>query len=119
MAEIRVLVVTDDESLREETSFAFPSDVEVLTARDARDALAVMKERRVSLVVADIQTGSSGGFGLAKEMAFDGELADIPILMLLERDQDIWLARQAGARRVRTKPIDSAELVKEALALTA
>jgi DNA-binding response OmpR family regulator len=113
------LVVTDDESLREQAIFAFPSDVEVLTARDARDALAIMAERRPALVVADIQAGSSGGFGLAKEMAFDAALADIPILMLLERDQDVWLARQAGARRVRTKPIDSAELVRDALALTA
>jgi hypothetical protein len=35
--------------------------------------------------------------------------------MLLERHQDSWLAKQAGARRWRTKPVDGEELLREAL----
>lgn len=65
----------------------------------------------------DIQTGSAGGFALAKEMSFDARLAKIPILMLLERDQDTWLALQAGAAAIRTKPIDSSDLARATLSL--
>jgi CheY-like chemotaxis protein len=52
-------------------------------------------------------------------MAQDEGLARIPIFILLERDQDAWLARQAGAERYVRKPIGSGELVTEALELIA
>jgi hypothetical protein len=39
--------------------------------------------------------------------------------MLLERDQDAWLADQAGARLHMTKPVETSELVAEALRLAA
>lgn len=86
-------------------------------ASDARQALEVLKSDPVEIVIVDIQTGSAGGFALAKEMAFNARLAKIPILMLLERDQDRWLASQAGAQAIRTKPIDSGDLVRATLSL--
>jgi hypothetical protein len=38
-------------------------------------------------------------------------------MMLLDRDQDRWLAQQAGAKLIRTKPIDTSDLVADALSL--
>ena len=86
-------------------------------ASDAREGLDLQKTDPPAVVIVDMQTGSAGGFALAKEMAFDARLAKIPILMLLERDQDVWLASQAGAKAIRTKPIDSGELARATLAL--
>jgi two-component system, OmpR family, response regulator len=112
-----VVVVTEDADLREDAVYSFPTGFEVLIADDARHALRIMAERQPSLAIVDIQTGSSGGFNLAREMNQVGNLADVPVLMLIERPQDSWLAGQSGAQKWRTKPVDGADLVREALAL--
>ena len=50
-------------------------------------------------------------------MSQSPRLRDVPTLMLLERVQDAWLAREAGATAYLTKPVDAGELVTETLAL--
>ena len=114
-----VLVVSDDERIRDEARFGFIPALEVELARDARDALAQMETSVPVVVVIDIHTGSAGGFALCKDMDQDRRLQDVPVLMLLERDQDVWLAKQAGAELIRTKPIDTTDLVADALSLIA
>lgn len=112
-----VVVVTGDPVLGEDASYSFPDDYDVLVAGDSRDALRIMASRPPSLAIVDIQTGNAGGFNLAREMQATPELRDVPILMLLERHQDSWLASQAGAKRWRTKPVDGWQLASEASAL--
>ena len=112
-----VLVVSDDDRIRDEARFGFAPDLEVALARDAREALAQMQEDTPAVVVIDLHTGSAGGYGLRKDMSQIGVLAEVPVLMLLDRDQDLWLAKQAGADLVRTKPIDTSDLVADALSL--
>ncbi len=115
---LRVLVVTGDEQVQEEVRFGFPRGIEVSILSDAREAWEWMHDKTPSVAVVDIQTGSAGGFGLARDMAQDPKLAAVPILMLIERRQDEWLADQAGATSHRIKPVDADELVGEVLALT-
>jgi DNA-binding response OmpR family regulator len=112
-----VLVVTDEASLRREAEFAFPADFDVVVVRDAREAWRELGAWTPAMVVVDLMAGSAGGFALGRDMSQDPRLAQVPILMLLDRHQDEWLARQAGARAVRIKPIDTAELVTGALDL--
>lgn len=113
----KVLVVTDDAQVRDEMTYAFPSDVEVVTVDDARQAAAWMKEQIPSVVVMDLQMGNAGGFSLAKEMAEFGRLAGVPVYLLLEREQDAWLARQAGAAGSAVKPVEAGTLAAAALSL--
>lgn len=75
--------------------------------------MTAMSERTPSAVVVDLQTGSAGGYGLARDMGLNDRLAQVPVVMLLERDQDAWLARQAGARFVRLKPVEATSLFKD------
>ena len=117
VADRVVVVVTEDAELREDTVYSFPSGFEVLVADDARHALRIMSENQPALAIVDIQTGSAGGFNLAREMNQAGNLANVPVLMLIERPQDSWLAGQSGASKWRIKPVDGADLVREALAL--
>ena len=114
---IQFLVVSDDPHLREEARYAFPADVDVVLATDAREAWKLLGTGTPSAVIVDIQTGSAGGFGLRRDMSQDPRLRDVPTLMLLERVQDAWLAREAGATVYLTKPVDAGELVAESLAL--
>lgn len=112
-----VLVVTGDPTLEREARFAFPEDFDVVGVEDARAALTELREWTPALVVVDLLTGSAGGFALGRDMSQDRRLVNVPMLMLIERPQDEWLAREAGADAVRIKPIDTAELVASALDL--
>ena len=91
--------------------YGFPANVEVDFAREARDAWQRLEEYVPAAVIVDLQTGSAGGFALATDMRGANRLARVPVVMLIDRYQDDWLARQAGARAVLVKPIDVGELL--------
>jgi DNA-binding response OmpR family regulator len=114
---IRIVAVTDDHRLREELSYGFPQQVDVVETVDARDAVRSMRETVPSAVVVDLQTGSSGGISLLKEMQQHPALASVPVLVLLEREQDAWLSRAFGAAGHLTKPVETGELVAGLLSL--
>ena len=118
-APVRILVVSGDGSVLDDAEFGFPSDAEVKTASDARTAREVLKDFQPSVVITDLMTGSAGGFVVAREMSQMAALKDVPVLILLERDQDSWLADQAGAAMHRTKPVTAEELAADALSLIA
>jgi DNA-binding response OmpR family regulator len=112
-----VLVVTDDPTLELEARYAFPDDFDVVVVGDARAAARELALWTPAAVVVDLLSGSAGGFALGRDMSQRPRTAAVPILMLIDRHQDEWLARQAGAAAVRTKPIDTAELVASTLDL--
>lgn len=118
-ARTSVLVVTDDEYVREEVRFGFPSDVDVVFAEDATDARGHLADHQPSLVIVAQRTGNSGAFALARDMSQRTDLAQVPIMILLEREQDEWLARQAGGSWCKAKPLNPGELVADALELLA
>jgi DNA-binding response OmpR family regulator len=116
-ASDHVLVVSDDERLRSEARFAFAPRLEAALAGDAREALTLMEVDRPAAVVIDLRAGSAGGYALCKDMRQNPLLERVPVLMLLEREQDRWLAEQAGAQLVRVKPIDGSDLLVDTLSL--
>ena len=119
MATPVLLLVSDDERLRSEVANALSGDYSVRIAADSREASRLMGRFTPSAVVVDIRTGSAGGVGLVRDMKQDGRLQDVPTLMLLERPQDTWLAKTAGADLVRTKPISIEELLRDVSSLAA
>ena len=111
------MVVSRDLALIEEARYGFPEDIEVVHAKDAYDAAAILNGKRPAAVILDLRSGNAGGFATAREMDQVPELREVPVLMLLQRDQDSWLAEQAGAQLYRTKPIETSALVSDALSL--
>lgn len=112
-----VLVVSHDPTLQREARFAFPEDYDVVVVDDAREASAELSAWTPAVLVVDLLTGSAGGFALGSDLAQDRRLSGVPMLMLIDRHQDEWLARRAGADAVRIKPVDAAELAASALDL--
>jgi DNA-binding response OmpR family regulator len=108
----RLLVVSDDRKVREELLYGLPADFEVDLATDAREAWSLMSETIPWAVVVDLQTGSAGGYGLARDMSENARLAHVPVVMLLERPQDEWLAKQAGAAAFLVKPVNAQHILK-------
>lgn len=108
---LQVLVVTDNAAVRDELELGFPDEVEVVGALEARDAWAWLDEHVPSSVVVDLQTGSAGGFGLARDMKQSSRLGSVPVVILLDRYQDEWLAHQAGADAIFVKPFEADALL--------
>ena len=111
----RVLVVSEDDELRDEMTFGFPEGVDISFARDSIEAAQIMQTQVPDLVVMNIRTGRSGGFSLALEMNQRVATQGIPLLLLLERAQDEWLAKQAGVKDTMVPPFSSAEIVDRVL----
>jgi DNA-binding response OmpR family regulator len=114
---VDVLVVSDDPHLREEARYGFPQDTNVRFAFDSRDALAEIFEDAPDAIVVDLKTGSAGGFNLIRSMRQDSRARNVPSLLLIERPQDAWLAKQAGATLTRVKPLDVLDLVDDTLSI--
>ena len=112
-----LLVVTADPALEREAQFAFPADFDVVVVRDAREAADELAAWTPAAVVVDLLSGSAGGYALGSDMSQDARLAQVPLVMMLDRHQDRWLAERGGAAACLIKPIDTAELVEGVLDL--
>lgn len=114
---VQVLLVSGDEAVINDAHFGFPSNVAVAIAADAREARTVLEALAPDVVVVDLRSGSAGGFAVARDMSQIAVQRDVPVLILLERDQDAWLAREAGAALHRTKPVTAESLAADTLSL--
>ena len=74
------------------------------------------------LVVVDLQIGNMGGMAVCMDLRLE-ESADridpTPVLMLLDRRPDVFLARRSGAQGWVLKPLDPIRLRKAISALLA
>lgn len=118
-AGIDLLLVTDDPHLKREFGFALPAGAKARCTTDARTAWKELQTAVPTLVVVDIQSGSAGGIGLAMDMSARSDFAQIPVVMLLDRIQDSWLAKQAGAASWILKPVPASALARQCVELIA
>jgi len=72
---------------------------------------------RPDVVVADEIASRAGAFSLAKMLRGDTDPFRGAIVILLERRQDVWLARWSGADAWFVKPVDPFELADRLLDL--
>jgi DNA-binding response OmpR family regulator len=116
-----ILVATDADWIHDEVEAALGgSDRSVRWVRHGMDVPAAVAEFEPVLVVLDLQIGNMGGMATCitlHQEAGAGRLPDVPVLMLLDREADIFLARRSDADGWLIKPIDAFRLRKAANAL--
>ncbi|NNL97931.1 MAG: response regulator [Acidimicrobiia bacterium] len=110
----RILVVADEPWVRNETHAALTDPgMELIDHSDPATAAATAAEHDVDLVIADLQVGSMGGMAIVRSMKAHAS-ADrgdaIPVVLLLDRSADEFLAKRAGADGWLTKPFTSHQL---------
>jgi DNA-binding response OmpR family regulator len=116
-----ILVASDAPSVRAEVA-AVASTPE-RTIREARSGPEVMREVARSLpdlVVVDLQMGNMGGMAVCLELRLEesyGNLEHVPVLMLLDRRPDVFIARRSGAEGWLVKPLDPIRLRRAVAAL--
>ncbi len=72
------------------------------------------------LVVTDMQVGSMGGIAICLDLRLEesgGRLPHVPVLILMDRRADVFLARRSDAEGWIVKPFDSIRLRRAAKAL--
>ena len=107
----RVLVVEDEDSLRESIRFNLEAEgYDVITAADGPDGLTQVREANPSLVLLDLMLPGMSGIDLCRLIRQE---SDVPIVMVTAKDgeADKVLGLELGADDYITKPFSNRELV--------
>jgi DNA-binding NarL/FixJ family response regulator len=105
-----LLVVSDSANVREEVIAAIPDSS--ITVRELTRGAQVLPEVRRSkpdLIVLDSQIGAMGGMATCLDLHLEegaGRLEHTPVLQLLDRRADVFLARRSSAEGFLVKPLD-------------
>ncbi len=110
-----VLLVTDADWVAAQCEAALSGDHTLHRVRKGADTLEAIELVDPALVVLDLQVGNMGGMAacLAVRQEEDmGRLPRRPVIMLLDRDADEFLARRSTADAWLVKPIDPMALAR-------
>jgi len=125
---LNVLVYSDDRNTREQVRLALgrrpAADLDELQYLECATSPAVIKAldahakgvHRLDLVVLDGEATPVGGMGLCRRLK-DEIYGCPPVLLLIGRPQDSWLATWSRADAAIAAPVDPAALAETASAL--
>jgi DNA-binding response OmpR family regulator len=115
---VKVLLVSGDPTIREQVGITLRSlersgePVELLSARNGLEGLKLARAAIPDVVVADEITDRMGAFALCRDL----KVAEVPfagtVVILLDREQDTWLAEWAGADAWFVKPFNPFDLAE-------
>ena len=106
----RILVVADVPWVRNEVHASLTApDFELVDLDDPTAAATTALDGDFDAVIVDLQTGSMGGMAVTRDVREQAGLRGLdhlPVLMLLDRAADAFLAKRAGAAGWVAKPFD-------------
>ena len=116
-----VLVASDAPTLRREVEAVISGpDIEVRSVTSGPEVVSFVAEESPDLVIVDMQMGNMGGMAVCLELrlqeSYDA-VDHIPVLMLLDRRPDVFLARRSSAEGWLVKPLDPLRLRRAVQAL--
>lgn len=119
----RIMVITDEPWARNEVHAALTEpDYMLIDHADPTTAGDAVAAEQPDAVVIDLQVGSMGGMAIARDLhqvaAMDGN-PEVPVVLLLDRAADSFLAKRAGVKAWVTKPFTASDIraaVEHALA---
>ena len=118
-----ILVAAEAKWVRDQVRSAFVSPgQEVVEVTRGQDVRAKVAELKPDLVVLDLQIGNMGGVAVAIDLRLEesgGRLPHAQILLLLDRRDDVFIARRADVDHTLVKPVDAGVLRRAAAPLLA
>jgi DNA-binding response OmpR family regulator len=110
----KIIVAADGAWVRDRVRSALAARdhevIELTRGEDVRDAVAA---HTPDLVILDMQIGNMGGVAAAIDLHLEASadrLPDVPVLLLLDREHDRFLAKRASADAELVKPVDPGTL---------
>ena len=120
---MHILIATDADWIVDEVTAALGGPGTSFTVvREGRAVAKVVGEREPDLVITDLQVGTMGGMAITLSLHLDesaGSLPHVPVVMLLDRSADVYLARRSDAEGWLVKPLDALRLQRAAQAAMA
>jgi CheY-like chemotaxis protein len=111
---MKALVVCDAEWVRTDVHAALTDPGTTLVDTDDPTTTPVRaRDENVDVVVADFQVGSMGGMAITRAIKESASLSGgtaVPVVLLLDRNADSFLAKRAGAAAWVRKPFTAFEL---------
>jgi DNA-binding NarL/FixJ family response regulator len=105
-----ILVASDAPSVRAEIAAVVgDADTEIIEIDRGPEVRPAVDEHEPDLVIADLQMGNMGAVAVCMDLRLEesyGNLEHVPVLMLLDRRADVFLARRADAEGFIVKPLD-------------
>jgi two-component system phosphate regulon response regulator PhoB len=114
MADTRILVVEDEQAIRDLIAFGLRrAGCDVALAEHSQAALASIGDRRPDLVLVDWMLPDMSGLELIRVLRRDAHTRDIPVVMLTARGEetDKVAGLESGADDYVTKPFSARELI--------
>lgn len=110
-----VVVAADEETVRDDVRSVLSGrgDVTVREVASGPAVLAAAQKAHPDLVILDLQIGNMGAMAVCLDLRLEegaGRLDHVPVLMLLDRRADVFLARRANADGWLIKPLDPIRL---------
>ena len=110
---MNVLLVADSKWMVNQVNAALAGPHKIIEISDPYEAEEAATTAEADLILIDLQVGSMGGMAITrnlKSLAMAGETTDAPILLLLDRSADEFLAKRSGADGWIVKPFTSQDL---------
>ncbi len=110
-----ILLATDADWVHDEVEAAVAGAHGLHRVRAGVDVLPAIREIDPDIVLLDLQIGNMGGVATCLAIRHeegDERLIERPVLLLLDREVDVWLARQADADGWLVKPLDAFRLLR-------
>lgn len=111
---LKVLVVDDEEAIRRILkTYLVKWGYDVKEAVDGEQALEVLSDEDVDLIILDILMPNKDGWQVLKEVKLNPKTKDIPIIVLTvkNKDPDMFKGYKLGASYFITKPFTKAQLL--------
>lgn len=107
-SDVRILLVEDNEDLLQTVRNLLSRTYQVYIARQGEEALAILKEEEIDIVVSDIMMPVMDGLTLCRRIKQDPEINHIPVILLTAKNSidDRIECYQAGADSYISKPFD-------------
>lgn len=109
----RILVVDDDEGLQEYIQRELSASYKVVTANNGSEALQILLQERIDLVISDVAMPEMDGFTLLKKIRNNENISHIPVILLtsqVEADSRM-MGWNVGADGFMDKPFLMEELL--------
>jgi len=112
----KILVVDDSPTIRKFISIALKiKGYEIISASDGMEALELLPNDKIDLVITDLNMPNIDGFNLIERIRSNENFLNTPIIVMsnLSDSEDIERAMQLGADSYIIKPFDQNNIIKE------
>ncbi len=116
-----LLIVSDSESVLAELRSALEDDeTEVRELHAGEEVRPAVEEDPPDLVITDLQVGNMGGVAICLDLHLEesgGRIPHVPVVILLDRRADVFLALRSASEGWLVKPLDAIRIRRAARAV--